>query len=28
MVAEFNTAGMYRAEMDAEGNINIGIYEE
>ena len=28
MVAEFNTAGMYRAEMDKEGNINIGIYEE
>ena len=28
MVMEFNTAGMYRASMDASGNLNIGIYKE
>ena len=25
---EFNTAGMYRAHMDANGNLTIGIYNE
>ena len=25
---EFNTAGMYRASMDAEGELEIGIYKE
>ncbi|WGK65916.1 isoaspartyl peptidase/L-asparaginase family protein [Croceiramulus getboli] len=25
---EFNTAGMYRAHMDKEGNLTIGIYEK
>lgn len=25
---EFNTAGMYRAHMDAEGNQNIRIYKD
>ncbi len=25
---EFNTAGMYRAHMDKEGNLKIGIYEK
>ncbi len=25
---EFNTAGMYRAHMDKDGNLKIGIYEE
>lgn len=28
MVAEFNTAGMYRASMNAQGEITIGIYKE
>ncbi|MCR9183120.1 MAG: isoaspartyl peptidase/L-asparaginase, partial [Flavobacteriaceae bacterium] len=28
MVAEFNTAGMYRASMNAQGEMNIGIYKE
>lgn len=28
MVAEFNTAGMYRATMDDKGNLVIGIYED
>lgn len=28
VVMEFNTAGMYRATMDDEGNLKIGIYEE
>lgn len=27
MVMEFNTAGMYRASMDAEGALYIGIYD-
>lgn len=27
MVAEFNTEGMYRATMDAQGNLEIGIYK-
>ena len=27
MVAEFNTAGMYRATMNAQGEINIAIYK-
>jgi len=25
---EFNTAGMYRASIDAEGNLTLGIYKE
>ena len=25
---EFNTAGMYRAHMNAAGDLNIGIYKE
>lgn len=25
---EFNTAGMYRAHMDAEGKLTVGIYKE
>ncbi len=25
---EFNTAGMYRAHMDRDGSLNIGIYKE
>jgi len=25
---EFNTAGMYRAHMNAEGNLTVGIYEK
>ena len=25
---EFNTAGMYRAHMNANGELNIGIYKE
>ncbi|WP_411894123.1 isoaspartyl peptidase/L-asparaginase family protein [Winogradskyella sp. A2] len=28
MVAEFNTAGMYRAQMNDKGELNIGIYEK
>ncbi len=28
MVAEFNTAGMYRATMDADGKLTIGIYKD
>lgn len=28
MVAEFNTAGMYRASMNAQGEITIGIYKD
>ncbi|MFD2551405.1 isoaspartyl peptidase/L-asparaginase family protein [Bizionia sediminis] len=28
MVMEFNTAGMYRASMDAAGNLQIGLYKE
>lgn len=28
MVMEFNTAGMYRATMNANGELNIGIYEK
>ncbi len=28
MVAEFNTAGMYRATMNDKGEIEIGIYKE
>lgn len=28
MVMEFNTAGMYRASMDASGDMVIGIYED
>lgn len=28
MVAEFNTAGMYRASMNAHGELSIGIYKE
>ncbi len=28
MVAEFNTSGMYRASINAHGEINIGIYKE
>ena len=28
MVAEFNTAGMYRASMNAQGELMIGIYKE
>jgi len=28
MVAEFNTAGMYRASMNAQGEMAIGIYKE
>lgn len=27
MVAEFNTAGMYRARMNAKGEMTIGIYK-
>lgn len=27
MVMEFNTAGMYRASMDASGNLELGIYK-
>ncbi|GGD81097.1 hypothetical protein GCM10011312_01780 [Planktosalinus lacus] len=27
MVAEFNTAGMYRASMNAQGEMTIGIYK-
>jgi beta-aspartyl-peptidase (threonine type) len=25
---EFNTAGMYRATMNAEGELEIGIYKK
>ena len=28
MVAEFNTAGMYRAHMNAAGELVIGIYKD
>ena len=28
MVMEFNTAGMYRAKMNAKGELTIGIYEK
>jgi len=28
MVAEFNTAGMYRATMNDKGELTIGIYKE
>jgi beta-aspartyl-peptidase (threonine type) len=28
MVAEFNTAGMYRAQMNDQGELSIGIYEK
>ncbi len=28
MVAEFNTAGMYRATMNDKGDLSIGIYKE
>ena len=28
MVAEFNTAGMYRATMNDKGEVTIGIYEQ
>ncbi|MGC1471975.1 MAG: isoaspartyl peptidase/L-asparaginase [Psychroserpens sp.] len=28
MVAEFNTAGMYRATMNEDGELEIGIYEQ
>jgi beta-aspartyl-peptidase (threonine type) len=28
MVAEFNTAGMYRATMNDKGDLEIGIYGE
>ncbi|MBR9913613.1 MAG: isoaspartyl peptidase/L-asparaginase [Algicola sp.] len=28
MVAEFNTAGMYRATMNAQGELEIGIYKQ
>ena len=28
MAMEFNTAGMYRAAMDKDGNLTIGIYKE
>ena len=28
MVAEFNTAGMYRATMNDKGEVEIGIYED
>ncbi|WP_271423859.1 isoaspartyl peptidase/L-asparaginase family protein [Aequorivita sinensis] len=28
VVMEFNTAGMYRASMNAEGELEIGIYKE
>ncbi|MDG5490901.1 isoaspartyl peptidase/L-asparaginase family protein [Psychroserpens sp. SPM9] len=28
MVAEFNTSGMYRASMNAKGELTIGIYKE
>lgn len=28
MVMEFNTEGMYRASMDASGNLTLGIYKE
>lgn len=28
LVAEFNTAGMYRAMVDENGNITVGIYKE
>lgn len=28
IVAEFNTAGMYRASMNAKGEMTIGIYKE
>lgn len=28
MVMEFNTEGMYRASMDASGNLTIGIYKD
>jgi beta-aspartyl-peptidase (threonine type) len=28
MVAEFNTAGMYRATMNDKGELTIGIYKD
>ncbi|MCL8008302.1 isoaspartyl peptidase/L-asparaginase [Gelidibacter japonicus] len=28
MVMEFNTEGMYRASMDASGNLTVGIYKD
>lgn len=28
MVMEFNTAGMYRASMDASGKLTVGIYKD
>lgn len=28
MVAEFNTAGMYRASMNDKGELEIGIYKD
>lgn len=28
MVMEFNTEGMYRASMDAAGNLTVGIYKD
>lgn len=28
MTMEFNTAGMYRASMNAEGELHVGIYEQ
>lgn len=28
LVAEFNTSGMYRAKVDENGNITVGIYKE
>ena len=28
MVTEFNTAGMYRATMNSNGDLQIGIYSE
>jgi beta-aspartyl-peptidase (threonine type) len=28
MVAEFNTAGMYRATMNDKGELKIGIYKD
>jgi len=28
IVMEFNTAGMYRASIDANGKLTIGIYKE
>ena len=28
IIMEFNTAGMYRASIDKDGKLTIGIYKE